>query len=270
MTTKLMILPFATVKASPDLQIRAVVRGDVVDMYLQWILGGSLPPPMKARVTSDGTYLQADGAHRRAALERAGKTEYTFEIEPGERVDVLLDACRLNIGHGLHLSNIDKRRATELLMAEKEGFALSNRQIAERTGLSHPTVGDIREEMYGMRDASEQQPTILTDDPRSYVPLQIRTTPDPALSYGESTPGWDGSPVEVSRPMTVTGQRGRGGGGNGSGITQPPPSMRPTTLVITWLLPDGDSGSIDLVEESLNDLPTVVRQTLRSKLRGDT
>lgn len=44
-----------------------------VEKYVEWILAGHLPPPIRVMESEKGTYNVNDGHHRIAALRAAGK-----------------------------------------------------------------------------------------------------------------------------------------------------------------------------------------------------
>jgi hypothetical protein len=74
-----------------------------------------------------------------------GLSEILAEIRPGTERDALLFAISANTDHGLPRTNVDKRKAVMLLLADAEWSQWSDREIARRCQVSHPLVTTLRE-----------------------------------------------------------------------------------------------------------------------------
>lgn len=90
------------------------------------------------------SYWLADGFHRVAAWERAGRVEVPAEVRQGDRRAAILHSCGANAAHGLRRTNDDKRRAVMTLLEDGEWANWSDRQIARQCGVSQPFVSKMR------------------------------------------------------------------------------------------------------------------------------
>lgn len=148
------LLDVGLISTSGGTQARAALDEVTVADYAEAMLAGDRFPPVI--VFYDGSeYWLADGFHRHAATLRAELTEIAAEVRQGTRRDAILYAVGANARHGLRRSNADKRRAVETLLTDSEWSKWSNRQIAEKCGVTHTFVGDIRAELSGSRSQME-------------------------------------------------------------------------------------------------------------------
>lgn len=90
-----------------------------------------------------------DGFHRVNAAKQAEYHQVSAEVRQGTRRDAVLFAVGANATHGLRRSQADKRRAIETLLRDDEWGRWSDREIARRCNVSHPTVAAIRAEVTG-------------------------------------------------------------------------------------------------------------------------
>lgn len=90
-----------------------------------------------------------DGFHRVNAAKQAEYHQVSAEVRQGTRRDAVLFAVGANATHGLRRSQADKRRAIETLLQDDEWGRWSDREIARRCNVSHPTVAAIRAEVTG-------------------------------------------------------------------------------------------------------------------------
>lgn len=93
-------------------------------------------------------YFLADGFHRVHAYKKAGIESAMFDVRAGGSAAFRLAklwSIQSNITHGLRRSNADKRRAVEMLLADEEWSAKSDRWIAETAGVHHVTVANIKQ-----------------------------------------------------------------------------------------------------------------------------
>jgi uncharacterized ParB-like nuclease family protein len=136
-------LPIAVIKINGGTQSRAGVNDNVIDDYAAALLDGAVFP--KVTVFYDGEiYWLADGFHRLAAHEKAGKATISADIRQGNRRDAILFSVGANSSHGLRRTNDDKRRAVSTLLADAEWSNWSDRKIAECAGVSNQFVSNMR------------------------------------------------------------------------------------------------------------------------------
>ncbi|WP_344084265.1 ParB/RepB/Spo0J family partition protein [Streptomyces stramineus] len=83
-----------------------------------------------------------DGMHRLRAAKEKGCHCIKVEFFDGSEEAAFVEAVRANIRHGLPLSLEDRRSAAERIVVSQQN--MSDRAIAECTGLSTKTVGSIR------------------------------------------------------------------------------------------------------------------------------
>ena len=120
----------------------------------------------------DGNIL--DGHHRVRACEELGLTDWPRFIRKGlSEADKRVHARQLNLARR-HLSRDQKR---DLIAAQlRETPAKSNRQVAERLGVSHPTVANVRREMEATGDVVKVTTTTDTLGRSQPARKPIRTT----------------------------------------------------------------------------------------------
>lgn len=134
------------VKTKDELQPRVSLNLFAVQDYAEAMKEGRTFPPIE--VVWDGeSYWLWDGFHRKKAAEQAGLVEIDASVTEGTLEDAQWLALSANKVHGMRRSNEDKGRAVELALGHPNGASLSDRQIAEHCGVSHPFVGSIRKEL---------------------------------------------------------------------------------------------------------------------------
>jgi len=99
---------------------------------------------LASNVNARHTYWLADGHHRLAAARKAGFTQIECEIFNGDKRDVVLVSAQRNAGHGLPLSNDDKRALVATLLADPEWREWSDREIARQLRVGADLVGKVR------------------------------------------------------------------------------------------------------------------------------
>lgn len=140
-----MKLSLAGIRTDGGTQPRAEISVEMVERYQEEIEGGATFPPLI--VFYDGTnYWLADGFHRYRALRAAAKDKADVEVKQGTQRDAILFSVGANAVHGLPRTNADKRRAVEVLFADSEWSAKSDRWIAEQCAVSAMLVGSMRTE----------------------------------------------------------------------------------------------------------------------------
>lgn len=141
-------IPIVAVRRDGGTQVRESMNPTTVQDYKDALLNGDEFPPVT--VFHDGeVYWLADGFHRLLAHEAAGLVDILAEIHEGTKRDALLFAVGANASHGLQRTNKDKRRAVEILLRDEEWASKSDRQIAEKAAVTHPTVAKVRAELTG-------------------------------------------------------------------------------------------------------------------------
>jgi len=139
-------VPITQLRRDGGTQPRAQLDPNTVQEYAEAMQAGDRFPPVT--VFYDGTdYWLADGFHRVAAAERVGFEVIRAETKQGTQRDAVLYSVGVNAQHGLRRTNLDKRRAVEVLLADPEWSQWSDRDIAARAHVTHPFVGKLRGEM---------------------------------------------------------------------------------------------------------------------------
>lgn len=105
-------------------------------------------------------------------------------------MEALKYALSSNSVHGQRRTNADKRRCVEI--AVKEFASLSSRAIAELCGVSDPFVGQIREALQPVSNA-----TRTTSDGRQYPATRAPRKPATPLSVAVGDPS--GYPAATTR-----------------------------------------------------------------------
>lgn len=120
-----------------------------------------LPPIIVHRATM----RVIDGMHRLRAAALRGQHDIEVRFFEGSEEDGFALAVRANIKHGLPLSLADRKAAGERVIASHPH--LSDRLIAERTGLAAKTVAAIRQERCRKGQAPAAPPTRVGQDGRA-------------------------------------------------------------------------------------------------------
>jgi hypothetical protein len=88
-----------------------------------------------------------DGQHRLTACVKSGQSFETYIVRGRSVRDAILFAAGANSAHGLRRTNADKRHSVEVLLKDDEWAKWSDRVIAEKCGVSHPFVADVRSQV---------------------------------------------------------------------------------------------------------------------------
>jgi ParB/Sulfiredoxin domain len=136
------------------LQPRAELHRDWIEEYaLDMAAGASFPPVV---VFFDGRrYWLADGFHRVYATEAAGIDVISADVRNGDRRDALRFALSANGSHGHRRTNEDKRRAVDIMLADKEWTKLPDLEIARICMVTHPFVAKRRDRLTPKDDDAE-------------------------------------------------------------------------------------------------------------------
>jgi hypothetical protein len=147
-------------------QPRTRLDPETLETYIQSLQEGVEFPPVTLFYDGESYWL-ADGFHRVKAHEEAEQQEIAAEVRSGTRRDAILYSAGANATHGLRRSNADKRRVVETLLHDPEWRQWSDREIAARCNVSHPLVGQVRQELFGKTSADASPvPSGLEPAPR--------------------------------------------------------------------------------------------------------
>lgn len=116
-----------------------------------------LPPILVHRTTMH----VIDGMHRLRAAKDKGSTSIQVVFFDGDAEEAFVESVRANIRHGLPLSLEERRSAAQRIISSQ--LKMSDRALAECTGLSTKTVGSIRK---WLNDGSAQQHVRIGKDGR--------------------------------------------------------------------------------------------------------
>ncbi|WP_233501873.1 streptomycin biosynthesis regulator [Acaryochloris thomasi] len=155
-------------------QSRACLDPETLETYRRSLNEGEQFPPVTLFYDGESYWL-ADGFHRVKAHEVAERKEIAAEVKAGTRRDAILYSAGANATHGLRRSNADKRRVVETLLDDPEWRQWSDREIAARCHVSHPFVGQLRQERQGRKgepaapDVSEPSPRLAQRGGKTYT-----------------------------------------------------------------------------------------------------
>lgn len=138
------MIDLSKIRKDGGTQSRASINEDTVAEYAEAMENPeTVFPPIV--VYYDGKdYWLADGFHRVAAWERAGRIEVPATIHQGDRRRAILHSVAANACHGLRRTNDDKRRAVMTLLEDDEWSNWSANKIAKQCGVSHTFVNGLK------------------------------------------------------------------------------------------------------------------------------
>lgn len=140
-----MQLEITAIRTDGGTQPRATYHYGQVDSYAEDMEAGVVFPSIV--VFFDGSdYWLADGFHRVLAATKIEQATIESEIRQGTLQDAQWYSYSVNQAHGLRRSNEDKRRAVEAALRHPNAATMSDHQIADHCGVTHPFVGKLREE----------------------------------------------------------------------------------------------------------------------------
>jgi hypothetical protein len=147
-------LPLSFIRCDGGTQPREAINDAVVSEYAERLVDGDEFPPVT--VFYDGSdYWLADGFHRVAAHDEAGRGQIEADIRSGTRLDAVLHAAGANRDHGLRRTNADKRRAVLMVIEHPDASEWSGRKIASCCGVSPD---------FANRMLAEHRPSLSSDD----------------------------------------------------------------------------------------------------------
>jgi hypothetical protein len=144
-SSKLQNLKLSELTRDPSVNCRAGgTNPTLVTEYAEALDSGTSFPPVVVFRDKEGEHWLADGFHRAAAHEVAGRATIECDVREGDRRAALLHAAGANAIHGARRTAHDKRRAVEVLLADPEWAAKSDRWIADTASVSITFVGTVR------------------------------------------------------------------------------------------------------------------------------
>lgn len=167
-------LPLSHIRLDGGTQLRAGCSDATVSEYAEALKSGVVLPPVVVFQDGNDIWL-ADGFHRHAAHVTAGMADIAVDIRHGDRRAAILHAAGANADHGLRRTQEDKRHAVLALLRDPEWRAWSDRAIADKVKVSHPTVARIRREVNG--NFSIDTPSVRTFVSRHGTEATRRVTP---------------------------------------------------------------------------------------------
>ena len=184
-----------------ELQPREGLNDDPIGQYAEQMMAGVVFPPVVVYWDQqEQRYWLSQGFHRCAAAEAAELTTILAEFRQGSRDDALWDALGSNREFdavGQRRSNRDKQRAVQ--KALKARPHLSDRQIAEHVGVTHPYVMKLRRVVTVTTSGDRRvgrdgksYPAHPTQPPQA-MPVSPQASPD-----GGERPDLDNNVIEIA------------------------------------------------------------------------
>lgn len=181
------MLPVDLIRLDGGTQMRARINMDTVAQYADDMAAGDKFPAIHVVQDVDGVYWCADGEHRVLAHKMV-YPESSAVVPPieavvhdGTRRDAMLYAATANKTHGLPRTNADKRHAVEQFLRDEEWGKLSDREVAQMAGVSHPYVAKVRADLTGNGYQSLGNPVRVGADGRTIDTTNIGRTPPAKL-----------------------------------------------------------------------------------------
>lgn len=123
--------------------VRASIDEETVAEYAEAMSEGAVFPPIELYDVG-GKIVIVDGWHRYMAAVKCGFVDIQATTRKGTPDEALSSALGCNHKHGLKLSSADKRKYVEIAITQWPDLSL--RKVADRCGVSHQFVADIRNE----------------------------------------------------------------------------------------------------------------------------
>jgi hypothetical protein len=223
LTNATVTLPIDKIRRDGGTQIRLQIDPAKVAEYAEMIGAGIIT--VHGLVFYDGSdYWLGDGFHRCAGLIELKRTHAHVEVRAGTRRDaVLYAATQANNKHGLPLTKEDRRNAALTLLRDADWSAWTDREIARRVGLTHPTVAKLRVQVEDERRNSAAQKRAGNETPGKRKVIRGGTVYEMDVENIGSTP----NTLASNQQAPLSQSDGRGAGGEGLPTTR--------QLVATWL-----------------------------------
>ena len=132
-----------------DTQSRVEMNEAVIGEYAEAMERGEEFPAILVFFDEESNeFILADGFHRYFAHLRAKPNDPILaEQRLGTIEDARWASLAANQSHGLRRTNADKRNAAKRALIHRNGFDMSNRQVAKYVGVNDKTVAVMREEL---------------------------------------------------------------------------------------------------------------------------
>lgn len=184
------------IRLDGDTQPRVAIDEDLVAEYADAYAAGIALPPLV--VFHDGaSYWLVDGFHRRWAAIKAGIKSVPCIVHEGTLQDARWFSYATNQAHGLRRSNADKAKAVKQALKHPTGAKMSDRQIAEHVGVSHPYVAKIRDELESTGNVSSCATRTGRDGRKRNVPKKNPPAPAEPSSASVDEPKDDSADCDV-------------------------------------------------------------------------
>ena len=194
-------------------QVRVALSETVIREYAEAFAQGDEFPPIEVYYDETAHWL-ADGFHRLQAAKQAGRDSLAATIHPGGQREALLHALSANDTHGYRRTDIDRRHAIELMLADPEWQAWSNREIARQCRVSEFLVRTVRQELapHQETEAPPEQTRKVTRGGKQFtmrterIGAAARTRAQAPAASGAAlspAPAAPGAPAENGGPDTA-------------------------------------------------------------------
>ncbi|MBX3217128.1 MAG: ParB N-terminal domain-containing protein [Labilithrix sp.] len=157
-------IPVSSIRTDRGTQIREELDGQTLKRYGEAYDRHEEFPPIDVfrEERSDDVYVLVDGFHRLEVQNLKGSKIVRARVHTGSLRDARLFACGANHTHGLPLSNVEKRRAVETVLADPEWSKKTSREIAKLCHVSHTFVQTVQRQLAG-NVSNEQLTTEVAD-----------------------------------------------------------------------------------------------------------
>ena len=191
------MLPIDQINPTPAELARIGRCNDTIVRYAELIQEGIQLPPVT--VFHDGqTHWLADGRHRLEARKSLGYADIQVEVQPGTERDARLHAFKANQAHGLPARQADRKKIARILLDDEEWKNWSDRKIAEVSGLSHPTVGKMREALVKFTTQSVSSKTIPATPGIKVVPTSSTKDDEPRSEPEDQMKSYDQAEDQIN------------------------------------------------------------------------
>lgn len=202
-------IPVDELVFDPDAQMRVegLSPDHVLDLRAAIKAKAKLPEPRVRKVEGKG-FVITDGMHTATAYMDEGRKTVRCRVEPGDWLDVVIDAAGANIHDGAALKRTadDKRKAVAELVTTLAKFEKkwSTKRIAEHTKTSRTLVDGVLAELAPQLskdscpgDEEEKEPEFTeTKDGRKF-PKRMKRKRTPSTN-GKPVPSFDWKPAEAA------------------------------------------------------------------------
>lgn len=125
-------------------QMRRYTSDTAVEEYAALMKEGTAFEPVELYRIEDGRLILVNGFHRVAAAKKAALEQISATITDGTLQQAIWAAVAANKTNAVRRNAYDIRNAIETALLHPKGAEMSDRQIAEYIGCTHPTVGSVR------------------------------------------------------------------------------------------------------------------------------